>query len=160
MFLNRARNEVAREFCSQDPVPMFMDGEWVLGDSEAIPVLDPATSRPVCEVSSAGQEQVHRAVLAARRSYEQRHWAGLRPDQRAMALYRWADLLERDQQVLAELETIQTESQPRPRTDVARALDGIRSMRLRLAIFTVRSLTSVTSITATYFVSRSESSPR
>lgn len=127
LFLNRARNEVAKEFCSQDPVPMFMDGEWVLGDSEATPVLDPATSRPVCEVSSAGQEQVHRAVLAARRSYEQRHWAGLRPDQRAMALYRWADLLERDQQVLAELETIQTGKPIREsRTDVARALDGIR----------------------------------
>ena len=127
MFLNRAKNTTARDFCATDPVPFFVDGEWVTGDNEAIPVLDPATGQAICAVGSAAESQVDRAVLAARRSFDNQLWAGMRPDQRAIALHRWADLVERDQQVLSELETIQTGKPIREsRIDVARALDGIR----------------------------------
>ena len=127
MFLNRAKNTTARDFCARVPVPFFVDGEWVTGDHEAVPVLDPATGQAICAVGSAAESQVDRAVLAARRSFDNQHWAGMRPDQRAIALQRWADLVERDQTVLSELETIQTGKPIREsRIDVARALDGIR----------------------------------
>ncbi len=127
MFLNRAKNTTARDFCARNPLPFFIDGEWVTGDNEAVPVHDPATGQAICAVGSAAESQVDRAVLAARRSFDNQYWAGMRPDQRAIALQRWADLVERDQTVLSELETIQTGKPIREsRIDVARALDGIR----------------------------------
>lgn len=125
--VNRARNAQVKEICSANPVPYFVDGMWSLGSAPAIAVIDPANGQPVCEVACADMSEVDRAVRAARQAFDHGPWPKLRPDERARALERWANLVERDSEVLTELETLQTGKPIREsRGDVARALDGIR----------------------------------
>ena len=45
----------------------FIDGDWVDGSTnETIPVINPATSEQISEIARATQEDVDRAVAAAR----------------------------------------------------------------------------------------------
>ncbi len=125
--MNRARISAVQQFCSNDPVPYFIDGEWSTGTEAPIAVIDPANDLPVCTVACAGADEVDRAVVAARRAFDQGLWSQARPDERSLHLNRWADLVDRDREILAELETLQTGKPIREsRGDVARALDGIR----------------------------------
>jgi len=48
----------------------FINGEWVSGSGEQIPVVNPATGETIGSVSTAGGEQVDQAVAAARRAFE------------------------------------------------------------------------------------------
>ena len=111
----------------QQPLPMLIAGEWVTGAGPAFPVYNPATGSALCDVSGAGPEDVERAAVSARRAFLDGRWSHLRPDERARGLNRWADLVERDLETLAQLETLQTGKPIREsRGDVSRALDGIR----------------------------------
>lgn len=125
--MNRARIGAVADFCAGDPVPYFVDGQWSQGTDTPIAVIDPANAQPVCVVACADLTEVDRAATAARAAFDRGAWSRARPDQRSRDLARWADLVERDSETLAELETLQTGKPIREsRGDVARALDGIR----------------------------------
>jgi len=65
----------------------------------------PADQRLVAEVAEAGPEDVAQAVAAAHEALEGA-WGRTGPEQRGRLLYRLADLLEREADRLAELETL------------------------------------------------------
>ena len=117
-----------RAFLDRDVVPMLIGGEWraaASGDSSE--VRDPASGELVANVASAGPEDTELAIAGALRGFEDGSWSRLRPDERARALLRLGDLVERDSAILAELEVLETGKPIREaRGDVARALDGIR----------------------------------
>jgi aldehyde dehydrogenase (NAD+) len=71
----------------------YVAGEWVEGD-EALSVENPADETAVGQVSVTPLEQIHRAVSAARRSFDEGVWANLAPRDRAAALHRFVDHLE------------------------------------------------------------------
>ena len=117
-----------RGLLERDPVPMFIDGEWISADPAAASTLiAPATGEALCRVATAGPAEVDRAVGAADTAFRDGRWSRLRPDERSRALGRWADLLERDTDILVQLETLHSgKSITESRGDVARAIDGIR----------------------------------
>ena len=68
--------------------------------------VDPATGDVLGEVATASAADVDEAVAAARSAFVDPAWARMLPSQRARLLWRVADLLEGDADLLAELETL------------------------------------------------------
>ena len=81
----------------------FIDGEWVDpagGGSDEI--VNPATAEVIANAPSSGQEDVDRAVAAARAAFE--GWMNTTPGERALAILRIADAIEERADELAMLE--------------------------------------------------------
>ena len=86
---------------------LFIDGEWLASSHDkTLAVFDPSTGRQISAVADASDEDVDRAVAAARRAFDDGRWTGLPPSRRARLMERLADLIERDLADLAELESI------------------------------------------------------
>jgi betaine-aldehyde dehydrogenase len=88
---------------------LFIDGEWIAsGDGTCSPVVDPSDATVVTEVDVATDEQVQAAIAAARRAFDATDWPRTPTGERAALLDRVADLLDRDQEEIARLETSNT----------------------------------------------------
>lgn len=111
-----------------DCEPMLIGGEWTTGSArERIPVLDPATRKQLTTIAQAGPEEVSAAVAAATAAHRDRRWRGLPPRQRRDVLLRLADLVERDAEQLAVLDTLDNgKAIERARGDVELGLQAIR----------------------------------
>lgn len=86
----------------------LIDGSWrsdVTG-GDAIAVIDPARETPLTEVVVCGPAEVDEAVTGARRAFEQGPWPSMSPADRAKALWRLADLIDKHADELAMLETL------------------------------------------------------
>jgi betaine-aldehyde dehydrogenase len=84
-------------------VKNFIDGQPVdPASGETAPVLNPATGEEIARAPLSGDEDVGRAVAAARRAFD--GWAATPPGERALALLRIADAIEERADELAQLE--------------------------------------------------------
>jgi betaine-aldehyde dehydrogenase len=82
----------------------FIDGEFVdAADGATEDVTNPATGDVIAEMQLSGEEDVDRAVAAAKRAFP--GWAGTTPGERAAAIIKLADLLEEHADELADLES-------------------------------------------------------
>ena len=82
----------------------FIDGESVdAADGATEDVTNPATGEVIAEMQLSGEEDVDRAVAAAKRAFP--GWAGTTPGERAAAIIKLADLLEEHADELADLES-------------------------------------------------------
>ncbi|WP_330241458.1 aldehyde dehydrogenase family protein [Streptomyces sp. NBC_00525] len=98
---------------------LFIGGEWTAaGDGTEFTTRDPATGEVLGTCAQAGPAETDAAVDAARRALADQAWAALSAAERARLLWRVADLIERDADRLAELET-RDQGQP---LDVARSV--------------------------------------
>jgi phenylacetaldehyde dehydrogenase len=89
------------------PHRLLIGGEWVDSAAEkTIPVIDPATGKTVAVVPDANAADVDRAVAAARAALERGPWPNLKPAEREALIWRLADLIDRQADGLAELESI------------------------------------------------------
>jgi acyl-CoA reductase-like NAD-dependent aldehyde dehydrogenase len=87
--------------------PMFIDGRWTPSASGAtFQTVNPATGTVLAEVAAGDQADVDRAVIAARRAFENPIWSAMNPHERTLVLLRIADSLEANIDELAELETL------------------------------------------------------
>ncbi|WP_226345846.1 aldehyde dehydrogenase family protein [Agilicoccus flavus] len=77
-----------------------------VGARETYPNIDPATGAVLGEVSRSGAEEVDRAVASA--AAAQPDWAATTPEHRSRVLHRIADLVDRDAEILARLESEDT----------------------------------------------------
>lgn len=85
---------------------LLIDGRFVEALSgRRTDVADPATSSVIASVAEADSADVDRAVEAARRAFEG-PWRSAKPAERTRILLRFADLIERCGDELAELECI------------------------------------------------------
>ncbi|HET7446078.1 MAG TPA: aldehyde dehydrogenase family protein [Solirubrobacterales bacterium] len=86
---------------------LFIDNEFVEArDGEMLESFDPATGDSLGLVHTAGPVDVDRAVASARRAFESGPWPQLTPAERGRLLWRLGDLIERDADELALLETL------------------------------------------------------
>lgn len=83
----------------------FIDGESV-ASAQIYDNIDPSTGRALGPVARAGHDEVDRAVTAARRA--SKTWRTTAPAERAKVLSRIADLILRDQDRLALMESQDT----------------------------------------------------
>ena len=86
---------------------LLIDGKWVSSSSGArIASYDPSTGREIASVVDATTTDVNRAVVAARRAFDDGRWTGLAPAKREQLLLRLAELIETHAGELAELEAL------------------------------------------------------
>ncbi|THG74023.1 aldehyde dehydrogenase family protein [Pseudomonas sp. A-1] len=119
-----------REFLDR-PQRMLIGAEWVDAIAGArMPVYNPASGEPLCQVPAGAGEDIELAVQAARRAFDDSPWSRMRPRERQNLLWRLAELMERDAQVLAELECLNNgKSAAVARVmDVQLAIDFLRYM--------------------------------
>src|SRR5882762_5626009 len=96
----------AAGFLGQTPL-MLIDGELVPAVSgKTFAVYNPATGAVIANVPAADKEDVDIAVAAARCAFDEGRWARVSPSERGRMLWKLADLIERDLEELAELESI------------------------------------------------------
>jgi phenylacetaldehyde dehydrogenase len=98
-----------------DTVSCFLDekhallvgGRWAPAASGAsFAVENPATERAIAQVARGGPEDVERAVLAARLAFEEGPWRRMNPSERGQLLWKLADLVERNSEEFAQLESL------------------------------------------------------
>lgn len=108
---------------------MFIDGASVpSGSGRWIEVRNPATRELVGRVPDGTSDDVDRAVAAARRAFADGRWHRMLLAERVAVINRLADLIDRDADELARLETLQTGSAYKLRrdSDFAFASDNLR----------------------------------
>ncbi|KXU38383.1 aldehyde dehydrogenase [Ventosimonas gracilis] len=85
----------------------FIDGKYVNAASgKTFATVNPATGRELAQVASCADEDVDRAVSAARRAFEAGSWSRMAPRERKKILLKFADLIEANLGELALLETL------------------------------------------------------
>jgi aldehyde dehydrogenase (NAD+) len=86
---------------------MLIDGRWCdAAGGETFATYHPATEEKIADVALAGAEDVDRAVKAARRAFEEGPWHDMDARDRGALLNRLADLIEKNIDELAALETL------------------------------------------------------
>jgi hypothetical protein len=85
---------------------MFINGEWVdAASGQTFDSMNPYTGKAWAQMPDAQEEDVDRAVAAARQALENPAWKRMPPMQRGHLLRRLADLLQDNAEHLGHIET-------------------------------------------------------
>jgi len=87
---------------------LFINNEFVNSESgKTFPTYNPCTEEVICQVQEGDKADVDKAVKAARDAFALGSpWRSMDATQRGRLMYKLADLIERDRQYLASLETL------------------------------------------------------
>ena len=86
---------------------LLINNRWVPSESgKTFATINPSTGEEICQVAEADKADVDKAVKAARAAFEQGPWKKMRASERGRLLHRLADLIEKDSETLARLETL------------------------------------------------------
>jgi phenylacetaldehyde dehydrogenase len=86
---------------------LFINGQWVNASSgKTFASIDPATEQEICQVAEADKADVELAVQAATKAFYDSEWSRMIPAVREALLLKWADLVEQNADMLAELESL------------------------------------------------------
>ncbi|GAB6933336.1 aldehyde dehydrogenase family protein [Calditerricola satsumensis] len=95
-----------KAFLADGPKKLFIGGKFVESVSgKTFPSINPANGEVLVEVYEADAPDVDRAVEAAERALEG-PWSKISPSERGRLLWKLADLIEENQEPLAQLETL------------------------------------------------------
>lgn len=89
------------------PHQLFINGQFV--DAEGGKVYDtinPTDGSAICKVSLAQLSDIDKAVSSAKEAFENGEWGKMNPRDRGRLMYRLADLMEKHQEELATIESI------------------------------------------------------
>ena len=85
---------------------MYINGEFVeSAGKKYIPVIDPSTEEIMAEVPEANEEDVNRAVAAARTAFDSGAWPQTTAQDRGRILFRLAERIRKEAAKLAEVES-------------------------------------------------------
>jgi acyl-CoA reductase-like NAD-dependent aldehyde dehydrogenase len=101
-----ALGDAAREFIARPHSLLIGSERAQAADGRTFATFDPASGREIAEVPQAGVEDVARAVAAARRAFEDGPWASLAPSERGRLIGALADAIERHDEELAQIESL------------------------------------------------------
>jgi phenylacetaldehyde dehydrogenase len=86
---------------------LLINGELVDAVSgKSFPVYDPSTGQVMAHVAEADAADVDKAVKAARKAFEEGPWPRMTPSERGRILWKLADLIERQTEQFATLESL------------------------------------------------------
>src|SRR4029077_10186076 len=89
------------------PTQAFIDGRYLDAASGAtFDSINPATGKLLARVAAGDEEDINRAVSAARAAFRKGSWADLAPAKRKKILLRFAEVILRHTEELALLETL------------------------------------------------------
>jgi len=85
---------------------MFLNGEWIeAGDGATREVFSPANNQLLAVAADGGERDAEAAIGHARRAFDEGPWPQMRAPERASYLFKLADLIDKNADALAELET-------------------------------------------------------
>ena len=85
---------------------LLINNRWVPSESgKTFPTINPSTGEEICQIAEADAADVDKAVTAARAAFEG-PWRKFRASERGRLLHRLADLIEKNADELARLETL------------------------------------------------------
>ncbi|MEY2414159.1 MAG: hypothetical protein QOD84_2765 [Acidobacteriaceae bacterium] len=89
------------------PGRLLIDGAWTNGE-KSFDTVNPATGEVLTQIAEASSADVDRAVSAARRAFDDRNgpWRKMSASERGRLIWQLADLLEKNIEEFAELETL------------------------------------------------------
>jgi phenylacetaldehyde dehydrogenase len=89
------------------PGRLLINGEWIEAASgRTFEVRDPSSDAVIARVAEGDASDIDRAVRAARAAFDDSDWSRMKPVDRERLLHRLADLIEKNADELAELESI------------------------------------------------------
>ena len=89
------------------PTRLFINGEQLdAAEGRTHDVINPATEEVIASVAAAGEQDVDRAVRSARATFESDTWRKVSARQRGEAVYRLGELILKNKEELARLETL------------------------------------------------------
>lgn len=102
-------------FLGQETIPMFIDGKWVAPEGcETIDVVNPANANKLTQIYSGNATHVDQACQAAQKAFQSSGWATMPREERAAILFKLADLIDENAEVLGKLESL----------DVGKTMEG------------------------------------
>ena len=93
------------EFLDRDPLPMWINGAGVTS-GQTFETVDPGSGRPLATVAEGDSRQVEQAVAAARQAFENGPWPKMDVGERARLLHRFAEAIEEQIDVIAQIESL------------------------------------------------------
>jgi len=86
---------------------LYINGEFVESVSgKTFETVNPATGETLATVYEGDKEDIDRAVKAAREAFDRGPWSKMSAAERSRIMYKLADLMEKHQEELAQLETL------------------------------------------------------
>jgi len=86
---------------------LLINNEWIMSHSgDHFTSINPSTEQPIADIAEAGDEDVENAVMSARYAFDRGEWSKMTGPKRAMLLHRLADLVEKNAEKLAMLESM------------------------------------------------------
>ena len=86
---------------------MLINGIWQNSASgKTFETLNPATGEVIAKVAEGDKADVDKAVIAARHAFEKGPWRKMNARERGRILYKFADLVEKNKEELAKLESL------------------------------------------------------
>src|SRR5438552_5265559 len=87
--------------------PLLIGGKWLDSVSgKTFATVNPATGEPICQVAEGDKADIDLAVKSARKAFEEGPWRRMNASERGRLLNKLADLIEKNQEELAALETL------------------------------------------------------
>ena len=87
--------------------PLFIGGKWQDSVSgKTFETVNPATGETICQVAEGDKADIDLAVKAARKAFEDGPWRKMNASERGVLLNKLADLIEKNKEELAALESL------------------------------------------------------
>ncbi|CCF57479.1 hypothetical protein KAFR_0C04880 [Kazachstania africana CBS 2517] len=91
----------------EQPTGLFINNKFVPSQQhKTFEVINPTTEEEICHVYEGREEDVDIAVNAADKAFSGDSWSRIDPFERGTALYRLAELIEKDKEVVASIESL------------------------------------------------------
>ena len=101
-----ALSAAVRKFLGQ-PKKALINGNWQDAQSgKTFDVLNPATGEVIARVAACEKGDVDKAVMAARKAFDEGPWRTMSPSERGKILWRIGDLIQKNHEDLSQLEAL------------------------------------------------------
>lgn len=101
--------------------------DWAGTSGETFQTLDPGSGEVLAEVHAYSAADVDRAVAGANEAFRKSGWATLAPNDRAVRLHRFADLVESRKDIVTQIEAVDAGKLPAAaRGDVDNFIESLR----------------------------------
>jgi aldehyde dehydrogenase (NAD+) len=100
-------NPEVTQFLAAQPLKMFIGGKWVAArGGQTFETRDPGEGTVLATVAAGEAADVDAAVAAAQHAFQHSGWATMPANDRAVILHRLADLINKHQDNLAQIESL------------------------------------------------------
>ncbi|CCK70280.1 aldehyde dehydrogenase (NADP(+)) ALD4 KNAG_0E00120 [Huiozyma naganishii CBS 8797] len=91
----------------EQPTGLFINNKFVPSlQHKTFEVINPSTEEEICHVYEGREDDVELAINHAQKAFDNGSWATIDPCKRGQALYKLAELIEKDKEVIASIESL------------------------------------------------------